>query len=317
MKTQRKRSKLRWKKVKFRFASLYMFAIALTTPRAFASDVTKSECIAAVSKLLGPTPDEKWLLANNRGDFFELPPVAPSVAESHNATALRLLDQSEASTESDRVHRLSREELKNLLDYMKNNPQVKESASCGAYKGSPVYGFCWGRAFAVHLAAQYSRIPFADIRKLWVVGNLGKGDTKWRYHVATAVRDKDGVWQALDPIFDFMSVDDWYNKMKYDFDRDGTMRLFISPPSRHGPDSTHIYNKRSLVNDASVNGFFVDVVDGLRKDMLHVGEWPLAHPDEAAAIGASAHDAGIGAAFTRSLSSIIHTLNPFEKPLDN
>ena len=152
---------------------------------------------------------------------------------------------------------------------------VKESLG-GAYNGSNNdIGFCFGRAMAFHLQALRSGLRKEGIQKLWVVGDLKRGEVAWSYHVTTIVMGVDGVWYAMDPFFGRqMPAHEWVAIMRNEFDAKGTMRLFKTEAARFSPVNGATYSRHELA-ESYYYEFFRDLLNVLhRENTGRPGGWP-------------------------------------------
>lgn len=233
-------------------------------------------CSLLYAGTLGISSEEEQAFTQAVGDFFKLPKVNPEITAERNAGVLKALREEKlpASAGSKRDPSLTRDQIQKLYEDIMDNPQVVKSL-CGKYNGSPVFGYCWGRAMAAHLKALQTNLSNKSIRKIWAVGDLKNGSTKWRYHVTTAVRGDDGSWYAIDPIFGkVMTVDEWHAKMRDGFDPDKTMRLFATPAKRYSPTGWNKYSKQGLANETYYYGFFADLLDRIHLENTgRVGSW--------------------------------------------
>jgi hypothetical protein len=155
--------------------------------------------------------------------------------------------------------------IENLFRSVEDHPVASLRAYDKYTKNSPGMGFCFGRATAAHLKALQNGVHKDSIRKIWAVGTLESGDTSWRYHVTTVVRNKSGDWIAIDPIMGRpIKLETWYKEMK-GMDVAGNMRLFETTPERAGPSSTRAYNNR-MFHDPVYEDYYKDLMVEFRKE---------------------------------------------------
>ena len=251
-----------------KYTAPLLLLIALFAHHATAEEIRATDsCNRLYAALLGPTNAEFDKVVANNGNLFAIPERAPEETKKLNAAVFDKLHSEKAPRiiNSRRKTGLTIKELNKLYKTSLSNKQIKESL-CGSYRGSPNYGFCWGRAMAVHLKALQTNINNKSVRKLWAVGSMDDGHTQWRYHVTTIVRADDGAWYAIDPIFHKpMLIEDWLATMKKRFDPRDTLRVFVTPAKRFGPEKWAKYDKKVL-NDAFYYDFFSDFMNEIYKE---------------------------------------------------
>lgn len=192
--------------------------------------------------------------------------------------------------------------LSNLFRAVKRDP-VASFAMNRHYDPRGNVGFCFGRALIAQLLARQMGVHFMDIKKISVIGRLTAtldGRSKnWRYHIATSVRDQQGEWWIIDPIFNRpLRVPEWVNSTKTAWDRSGISHYyglpseilapnkilanFLNPPVDfpqifipHLGENLNLVNHKRVkkvgnfvyqapLNHATYNNFFVDMVDHFR-----------------------------------------------------
>jgi len=231
---------------------------------------TEDSCVSSALRTAtyGPTRAEAQVIAENQGNLMMLTPLNPDRAKELNNRVLAALKREAIPPAGAQTKgAFTQEEIVGLYRTVNNNHQVQESL-CGRYQGSQDYGFCWGRAMAVHLKALQSRLVNKSVRKLWVVGDLSR-DPKaldhWKYHVTTLVRSTDGDWYAIDPIFSRpMRMEEWVSTVQRDYDHKKTMRVLATPAQRFNAASKAPYNRADLV-ESSYNGFFIDLMEEISR----------------------------------------------------
>ncbi|RZA09614.1 MAG: transglutaminase domain-containing protein [Proteobacteria bacterium] len=263
-----------------RASFLLVFALTLSFPRAaLAAEISNtSQCSRLFSATLGPTPGELNSLHMAGGDLFSIAPKsAPQTAALNEALLKDLADLPLISRKGEaglKAVGLTQDGIERLFADAMENPQVRESL-CGGYNGSSKsLGFCWGRAMAMHLKALGAGLPNRSVRKLWAVGDLKNAGTEWRYHVTTLVRHEDGSWYAVDPIFGRpLKADEWFLRMRSEFDAQKTMRIYSSPASRFSPNTWAKYRRAELSKEL-YHSFFADLLNSIhRENTGRPGAW--------------------------------------------
>jgi hypothetical protein len=122
-------------------------------------------------------------------------------------------------------------------------------------------GYCFGRAMAAHLEALFNMdLKNSSIRKLFAVGSLQTGQTKWGWHVTAVVKAKEGGWWAIDPIIGSpIKAEDWYNKMLTSFNPKKDLVLFHDRALRFGPQVKRYTLQQ--INSEFYNNYFKDLLD--------------------------------------------------------
>lgn len=259
--------------------SLCSLMIALIAPlsAAHASPLRHKPCDLLFGRTFGPTEEEWTKLLDAEGDLFSIARRNPKETAELNDAVFRSLktEQIQPGPGSKRRPGLSQEQIQALFKEVSENPHVQESG-CGSYRGSAHFGFCWGRAVAAHLKALHpsTRLHNQAVRKLWAVGDLRSGETRWRYHVTTIVRGTDGSWHAIDPNYaEPLSAEDWYYNMKDNFDVTKTMRIFATPATRNGAGSWDRYSKAEFTRE-EYKDFFADLMRAVHQENTgHSGWW--------------------------------------------
>jgi len=199
--------------------------------------------------------------------FYEMSTRIPSVAALRNESTLINLESIPLSqTTSNRVTDFTRRELNDIYKAIENHPVAEQKKLC-KYDPTGAFGFCFGRATAVHIEALYRGIQKESIRKIWAVGDLASSNgTRWQYHVATLLRGPKNVWYAVDPVFDqVIPARAWYMQMKKTFDPKNTLLVYTSEAKRLYPMSSTPYN-RELLENPNKNGYFLDLLKSFRTE---------------------------------------------------
>jgi hypothetical protein len=222
----------------------------------------------------------------SNGNLLRLPIRDPRELGKMNRDVLTYLRREEFpdGTWSKKKAALTLEEINQLYRKVENTPEVKQSV-CGRYYGSPDYGFCQGRALVVHHRAILdSQLNKESIRKIWAVGPMSNG---WGHHVATLVRERSGEWYAIDPFFERpLRVDQWYSELRMRFDRNHTLRLFVTPASRFDVGRWYKYRKEPMSNPRLYN-FYADVMSRIFMEVTgKPGPWREVADQNKAAIQA-------------------------------
>jgi hypothetical protein len=244
----------------FKFSTLLCLFLSFSAEAAKKKSKTKATCDEVFAGSYGLTTEEKLnLMGPRRGSLHDLNLHGPEESRALNETALKDLN-AEKVLPSTRDTPVTAERLKEIYQTVSGLKSVKQSMS-GKYRGSINWGFCFGRAMAAHMELLHSGVDNGRIKKIWAVGDLKSTSNTWRYHVSTLVRGDDGIWYAVDPImYRLITVEEWHRKMDLDYNKEGTMRIYITPASRMFPGSFEKYTKREM-KDEGYKGFFIDLMD--------------------------------------------------------
>ncbi len=158
---------------------------------------------------------------------------------------------SEANDLYQRVAKHPVADLKNRSKYDPNNAGI---------------GYCFGRAMAAHLEALFNmNVKNSSIRKLFAVGSLQTGSTKWGWHVTAVVKAKEGGWWAIDPIIGSpIKAEDWYNKMLTSFNPTKDLVLFHDRAMRFGPQVQRYTLQQ--INLEFYNNYFKDLLEVYKQE---------------------------------------------------
>lgn len=188
--------------------------------------------------------------------FSDQPTAALPLSHATTEATITRMEKDATPTSSDVKPRgLSKQGMDKIFKIM-DNPFF-------TYLRSPVFdpkfeiGYCFGRATITHIMALMMGVKREDIRKVYVVGEMDNG-TFWRYHVATAIRNRDGGWWVADPIYPGMTLREWFNEMKT-FNANGDLRLYVTEPSRFGPSTNRRYTREELFS-VQYNNYFVETM---------------------------------------------------------
>lgn len=189
-------------------------------------------------------------------------PPTPAEAQIHNDAVLHGLKTAEISPASpDRIAALDAAQAQDLYRAVRNHP-VASNSQLRKYDPNNCVGFCFGRAMAGHLEALINKnIDPNSILKLFAVGNLKSGRTRWGYHVTLIVKAKgEEGWWAIDPLFErALPYEDWTRRMNEKYNADGNMLYFATPPKRMGPSANSIYSPASL-HIPPYRNYFTDLI---------------------------------------------------------
>lgn len=153
------------------------------------------------------------------------------------------------------------DQAKDLYQYLSCHP-VASLAHVRKYDPKGNFGFCFGRATAVHLEALRRGVARPRIMKIWGVGPMQGG---WGHHVATLVAAKEGGWWAIDPeIGRVVSGVEWIQWLKSEQENAASpLVFFVSEGERFGP-SPGKYTPVDLYGtgtDDIYNGYFRDLIE--------------------------------------------------------
>ncbi len=160
-----------------------------------------------------------------------------------------------------RLPSMSRLEADDLYRYLSCHP-VAGMKHIRKYDPQGNFGFCFGRATAVHLEALRRGLARPRIMKIWGVGPMKGG---WGHHVATLVAAKEGGWWAIDPeISRVVSGTEWIQWLKSEQENAASpLVFFVSEAERFGPSpgkytATDLYGTGT---DDIYNGYFRDLIE--------------------------------------------------------
>lgn len=150
------------------------------------------------------------------------------------------------------------EQAEAIMAEARNHPVV---GAAGRMKYDPEsrMGFCFGRAAFTHLELLRRGVLKESIHKAFVVGEMHTGSIVWRYHVTTIVRGPGGSWIAMDPIFEApLELNEWYKRM-LTFSKTGAVRLYVTHPSKIGPNGWEYNLKPGGLTHPEYNNYFMDM----------------------------------------------------------
>ena len=201
--------------------------------------------------------------------FLHIPKLPPEVAEKRNAALLTRLNNQINVPEKG----ISMNDAFEIFNQLGEHPTASLK-QLNKYDPAGCFGFCFGRAVAVHLAAINRNIPNENIRKMWAVGNLKAFQTEWLkiwevvvptdmhvwdFHVTTIIRSKDGGWWAIDPVLIApVKAEVWFEIM-HNMNPDRDTQLIVSRPSRFSVFPERLEGVMSMPN-WYYNGYFHDLV---------------------------------------------------------
>lgn len=165
----------------------------------------------------------------------------------------------------------SQSKIREIFRNTRDNP-VASICNLSKYESATGEGFCFGRAMAAHLEALKSATDASNVRKIWYVGKQGRNGDHWSFHVATALRGKNGNWYVIDPKFGKpIEVEAWYAALKFT-DKTGLARIHISDPSTFviKPDlikASDIASTTSYLDRAKMSGGIGRFFDDLSASM--------------------------------------------------
>jgi hypothetical protein len=225
---------------------------------------------AGAKKALATNSAKLTKLDDVNRDLFSIPRGKPAEAVLKNDLVLKNLEEVKITPASTaKKPGLESHEINKLFRKVNDNPVASLMKVDDYSVNTPGMGYCFGRATTAHIKAIGSGLDKNSVRKVWALGELKTGSTTWRYHVTTIVRDSQGKWHAIDPIFGRpMSVEQWYKEMKK-FDSKGDMRIFDTPANRFGPSSPAKYSPHVL-KDKVYENYFTDLMKSFREEALRV-----------------------------------------------
>lgn len=212
-------------------------------------------------------------------NLFSIPRGTPEFSLASNKSVLENLKNIPVNPNpGKRKAGLSSKEIQQLFREVSDHPVASLSKVENYEKNSPGMGFCFGRATTAHIKALMAGADKSSIRKVWALGDLETGDTSWRYHVTTIIRDNKGAWHAIDPIMGrVMPVEQWYNQMKKFDTKSGNMRIFDTEPKRFGPDNPSKYSPKALKNKVYEN-YFTDLMGSFKEETSELIKMRTATP---------------------------------------
>ncbi len=171
---------------------------------------------------------------------------------------------------TDRPDFMTREDAQALFNFIKNHP-VAGLDMVDHYDPHGNIQFCFGKAFATHIASLHAGLDPDSVRKVFAVGRMGK----WSFHVATMVKAHEGGYWVIDPLLDRpMMVYEWmeYWENRY---RNAKMRFYYTEGDRFAysvPDYSRVNLGLDLSAQADFyNNYFKDFLDNIVKPENRVG----------------------------------------------
>ncbi|MBU6376294.1 MAG: hypothetical protein KGQ59_09890 [Bdellovibrionales bacterium] len=242
---------------------------ALSSPWARLSNSLAGEekCLEKFAQLIADPVE--FAVDRSRGiDFFAIrekmlsKKKALKHTEKWNQDLLEALQAPLAPTGS-RRNGVTREEADDLYRYVNCHP-VAGMSQVRKYDPAGNFGFCFGRATAVHVEALRRGLSRSRVLKIWGVGPMKGG---WGHHVATLVAGKEGGWWAIDPeVGKVVSATEWMKWLKDEQENlEEPLVFFVSEAERFGPASSSKYNRIDLYGTESgdiYNGYFRDLLRG-------------------------------------------------------
>lgn len=164
------------------------------------------------------------------------------------------------------------EDATSTLIAMDRNPVVSTSKNYIYDPNNMGIGFCFGRAMFAHLDLVYKGLNRNSIMKAFVVGEMGN----WGWHVTTIAQSKNAegfeTWLAIDPVAGkVIPLKQWYELMMNQYSTDKKLKLYITLPTRFGPDTE--YNEQML-RSSFFNNYFNDLIAWFEKESK-LGKYPV------------------------------------------
>ncbi len=131
-----------------------------------------------------------------------------------------------------------RDILSSVLKEVEAHPTASTKNVYNYDEGDQI-GFCFGRALLVHYLLLKHGIPRNRIRKIFALGDLLLIGQFWRFHVAMAVEDKQGLL-VVDPLYgEPAMVKDWMDNVEMlDVKRPlSRTRFYLTDPRKFMPAS--------------------------------------------------------------------------------
>lgn len=215
----------------------------------------------------------------------------PTPQAKVKALYTQIIEQSPNSKDS-----LTTAEINKLADFLKNHP-VAGPAFTKKYDHQPTgigngeIGFCFGRAMTVHLGARRMGLSDSSIQKIFIAGNLKNNKVRWRFHMATLVRDSDRNWRVVDPVAAsaggslVSSPGEWMTTIKNHYDLpDGKdeSKFYVTTPDAIMvdmsviPATLDIEAHQDLLGDRLINVTFDPIKPGF--DVVSASEIPADFP---------------------------------------
>ncbi len=222
---------------------------------------------AFILKMVGFSLEQRRKLLWNLGDssftklenlFFDLD-MNKDITKLNNQTLLESFKKYQPSAAGTKRISISKEEANFLLDLSSTNPVSTPNMTRNYDPKNTGAGFCFGRAMAVQIEAISRGVAPDAIKKVFAVGDLINGSTKWRYHVATVIKGEDGTWWAIDPIFDRVkTLDDWAAHMDSKYNKSDNMKIMLTNAERIGPNSSEPF---VIGETKDFNHYFYDLLN--------------------------------------------------------
>jgi hypothetical protein len=198
-----------------------------------------------------------------------------SEINERNQKLSQVLSSMPAAEKRDAIHRfnITHDEASTLYTWLDEHPVAAQS-QIGKYDQVGGVGFCFGRAFTIHieLLSKNWKVSRDSIRKLWAIGPMQGG---WGHHVAVIVRAAEGGWWVIDPVANrVVSASEWmkYIARTYEISPRDPLMFAVTKPERFGPELPRAYTQVDLYgpvrNDREIDfyhGFFTDVIKARRQ----------------------------------------------------
>lgn len=201
-----------------------------------------------------------------------------NASQLQELNSMNTLDAPPFTGDQNRKASLSRSEADELYRRVSTNPVASLFAVSKYDPKNSGIGYCFGRAMTGHLEALFNmNVKNSSIRKLFAMGSLITGSTKWGWHVTTIVKSSEGGWWAIDPIYGSVcTVDQWYQWMLTRFNPSHDLVLLHDNAMRLGPSSDR-YALRQI-NHPDYNNYFKDLL-GIYKEKFRAdgSKCPLPH----------------------------------------
>jgi hypothetical protein len=248
---------------------LFLFGLDLVVVPAGLHAGPPEPCVSQFARMSGDELEAlvAGVVGRSRGkDFFDVrskmlrEKSAASAVEKWNSDLIVALTAPLPATPQ-RLPSMSRPEADDLYRYLSCHP-VAGMRHIRKYDPKGNFGFCFGRATAVHLEALRRGLARPRIMKIWGVGPMKGG---WGHHVATLVAAKEGGWWAIDPeIGRVVSGTEWIQWLKSEQENAANpLVFFVSEAERFGP-SPGKYTATDLYGSGTediYNGYFRDLIE--------------------------------------------------------
>lgn len=124
--------------------------------------------------------------------------------------------------------------VRNLYKSMIDHPIINYDGERPYQQEGTSIGYCFGRAFYLHMALLRLGLDSRSIKKVWIAGPMTADDIFWSFHVATMIPVAGKGWMVIDTVRkEPMTLRAWYKSFRVQT-VDGRSRLYVTDPRKFG-----------------------------------------------------------------------------------